>query len=128
MTGLLLVALGGALGAALRHGVGLLIAPIAPGVVGPATVFVNIVGSGLIGALVAWLSVKAPSPSDDAMRLFLAVGVLGGFTTFSAFSLDLFRMLELGQWGRGVLYACGSFGAGLGALAGAYALVARALT
>ena len=60
------------------------------------TLAVNIVGSMLMGLLAGWLALRASGGGQD-LRLFVATGVLGGFTTFSAFSLDAFLLWERGQ-------------------------------
>lgn len=91
---LLIVAAGGAIGAAGRHLVGLatlrLLGPGFPW----GTLFVNIAGCFAMGLLIA--AFVRLMPSDGALRLFLATGVLGGFTTFSAFSLDVAVLWERG--------------------------------
>ena len=101
---LLQVAFGGALGASARY----LANTAAMRLLGPgfpwATVFVNVLGSFLMGVLVVALAHK------DATRLapLLMTGVLGGFTTFSAFSLDTLTLWERGQGGLAALYVAGS--------------------
>lgn len=93
---LLLVAAGGALGAAGRHMVNVAALRLA----GPGfpwgTLTVNVAGSLAMGLLVGALSRWAPHEWGTSLRLFLATGLLGGFTTFSAFSLDLAAMWERG--------------------------------
>lgn len=113
MLNVLLVALGGGLGAAGRYGVSLAM-PAKPGDWPWATFSINVAGSLLIGVLAGWL---ARSPDGEQWRLFLGVGVLGGFTTFSAYSLDTLRMIERGDWAGAALYALGSVAAGLAAVA-----------
>jgi fluoride exporter len=100
------VALGGAIGSALRYGVNI----AAPRLLGTgfpwATLTVNIVGSFLMGLLSAALAEKF---SDQPhLRLFLTTGILGGFTTFSAFSLDLFGLMQRGENSTAVIYALAS--------------------
>ena len=96
MPSLLIVMLGGAIGAGARHLVGsLTLARFGPGFPW-GTLSVNLVGGLLMGLLAGWL---ARAGGSEATRLFLAVGVLGGFTTFSAFSLEVFLMIERGQYG-----------------------------
>lgn len=106
MTNLLLVAIGGAIGASLRHLSGI----AALRLMGPAfpwgTLFVNIFGSLVMGVFIAWL-VKRTGVSNE-IRLFFATGVLGGFTTFSAFSLDVANLVERGEMSSAVLYVLGS--------------------
>lgn len=94
MYAFILVGLGGAIGSMARFGVSKLI-PI--GSFPVATLTVNVVGSLLMGILIGALA-KWASGWGDGARLFLAVGVLGGFTTFSAFSLDSIVLIERGQW------------------------------
>ena len=115
MNGFLLVALGGALGASLRHGVGLVAVRHLPLGWPWGTGFVNIAGSLAMGLLAGWLALKADGASQEA-RLFLATGVLGGFTTFSAFSLEVANMLRAGETLKAGLYA------GLSVLLGVSAL------
>ena len=101
MLNLLLVMIGGAAGAGLRYEVGrLTLRHIGPGFPW-GTLTVNLVGGLLMGLLAGWLARGAGS---EASRLFFAVGVLGGFTTFSAFSLETFLMIERGQYGIAALY------------------------
>ena len=115
MNGFLLVALGGAIGASLRHGVGLVAVRHLPLGWPWGTGFVNIAGSLAMGLLAGWLALKAEGASQEA-RLFLATGVLGGFTTFSAFSLEVANMLRSGETLKAGLYA------GLSVLLGVSAL------
>lgn len=105
MYGFLTVALGGAIGAMLRYGAGRVAAQFtnAPGL--HATFFVNIVGSALMGALVAWLIAREQTLSTHSIYLFLGMGVLGGFTTFSAFSLEVVHMLNAGESLKATAYA-----------------------
>lgn len=106
MNAFLLVAAGGALGASSRYGVGLLIGRLLGNGFPYATVFVNIVGSFLMGLVIGWLARYLPENSDN-IRLFVGVGLLGGFTTFSSFSLDAITLFERGQ-----LLALGAYVAG----------------
>jgi CrcB protein len=102
MPNLLLVMLGGAIGAGLRHlAGGVALARLGPGFPW-GTLFVNLAGGLLIGLLTGWF-VRAGA--NEAMRLFLGVGILGGFTTFSAFSLETFLMVERGEIGIAAAYA-----------------------
>ena len=95
MNHLLIVAAGGAIGASLRHLIGL----AAMRLLGPGfpwgTLAVNIAGSFLMGALVVVLAEKG----GTRFAPFLMTGLLGGFTTFSAFSLDAITLFERGQHG-----------------------------
>ena len=103
------VALGGALGAVGRYLVGLSL-KTASGFPW-ATMSVNILGSLLMGLVIGWLSRQ--NGGSDGLRLFVAVGILGGFTTFSAFSMDLFTLLERRDIAATVLYLGGSLLGGL---------------
>lgn len=97
MTRLLIVAAGGALGAVARHGVGVWTQRLFPAAQWPwATLTVNVVGGLLMGLLAGWLAFRGGVHSES-LRLFAAVGVLGGFTTFSAFSLEAALMIERRQ-------------------------------
>ena len=106
---ILLVAAGGALGAVGRYlvGVSLKTASGFPW----ATMSVNVFGSLLMGLVIGWLSRQ--SAGNEAIRLFLAVGILGGFTTFSAFSMDLFALIEKRDMAAMTLYLGGSLLGGL---------------
>jgi CrcB protein len=110
----LLVALGGGLGAVARHGLGQAsLRAFGPGFpVG--TLAANVLGGLVMGMLVGWLATK---DSGQTLRLFLGVGLLGGFTTFSAFSLDAMLMIERGNWGMAGLYIGGSVILSIAALA-----------
>ena len=97
MTRLLIVAAGGALGAVARYGVGVWAQRLLPTAQWPwATLTVNVVGGLLMGLLAGWLAFRGGAYSES-LRLFAAVGVLGGFTTFSAFSLEAALMIERRQ-------------------------------
>jgi CrcB protein len=102
MRNLLLVMIGGAAGAGLRWELGRL----ALGQLGPGfpwgTLGVNLIGGLLMGTLAG--AMMAQGTIDRPLWLLLAVGLLGGFTTFSAFSFDLFAMLERGRFGAAMLY------------------------
>ena len=111
---LLLVMLGGALGAGARH----LAGRAALALLGPAfpwaTLGVNLVGGLLMGVLAGTL---ARTGGSEATRLLLGVGVLGGFTTFSAFSLDTVTLVERGMLGFAAAYVAASV---IGSIAALY--------
>lgn len=95
MKAILIVALGGATGSVLRYMMGLFIAQICPLYLYIATLLVNIIGWFLIGCAFAWFMLRPDVP--DFTRLLLMTGFLGGFTTFSTFSLDALRLLTDGH-------------------------------
>ena len=108
---IILVALGGALGAVGRYLAGLML-KTASGFPW-ATMSVNILGSFLMGLVFGWLSRQ--NGGSEMLRLFLAVGILGGFTTFSAFSMDLFDLLQKRDMAATTLYLGGSLFGGVAA-------------
>lgn len=122
MFGFLPVMIGGAIGAGLRHAVGIggvrLFGPGFPW----WTLAVNCIGGLAMGLLMGTL---ARTGGSDATRLFLGVGVLGGFTTFSAFGLESWTMIERGQWGVAAIYVVASV-VGAVALTGLGLWIARA--
>ncbi|MDG6077993.1 fluoride efflux transporter CrcB [Erythrobacter litoralis] len=113
------VAFGGAAGAALRYQTGRVMTQwLGPQTVMTfpwATLAVNAVGSLLMGILAGWL-VRQGSGAAEQLRLLLGVGLLGGFTTFSAFSLELVLLIERGQYTIAGLYAFLSFALGISGL------------
>jgi fluoride exporter len=119
MPSLLLVMLGGAFGAGARH----LVGRATFGLFGPAfpwgTLAVNLIGGLAMGLLAGGL-VRFGTAGEQG-RLLLGVGVLGGFTTFSAFSLEVMLMLERGDWGVALGYI-------LASVVGAVAAVALGLS
>lgn len=96
MLGLTLVGVGGAIGAMARYGAGMAIGRFWPGTFPLATLLVNILGSVAMGVFVGLMVRWLPAWQAEA-RLFVAVGILGGFTTFSSFSLDTIVLLERGE-------------------------------
>lgn len=115
----LFVAAGGAAGSVLRYHAGRWVGDLAgAGNAFPwGTLAVNIAGSLMMGALVGWLA-RGSFAADAAepWRLLLGVGLLGGFTTFSAFSAELVTMLHRGQAGLAAGYAAASLVAGMAAM------------
>jgi CrcB protein len=114
MPNLLLVMFGGALGAGLRYEVGrLALRHLGPGFPW-GTLIVNLAGGLLMGALAGFFFGR--TPHDQTLWMLAGVGFLGGFTTFSAFSFDMFAMLERGQAWLAAIYAAGSVVGSLGLL------------
>ena len=99
----LLAACGGAIGAAGRYGVGVLTTRVLGAGFPWGTLIVNVAGSLAMGLLIGVLALRVSG--GESMRVFLAVGVLGGFTTFSAFSLDFAYLVERKALGLALLYA-----------------------
>lgn len=88
------VALGGAAGSVLRYAVGLLLSQAgAPGRLPTSTLLVNVVGSLVIGLVSGWLT-RMPASSGPELRAFIVTGVLGGFTTYSAFAMDTVTLAQ----------------------------------
>ena len=97
----LVVGLGGAVGAILRWWVGVLMSHLlAPVFLG--TLVVNLAGSFLVGVLLIWFQGKLPI--NDVLRTGIVVGLLGGFTTYSAFSMEAVNMMMAGLYGRASAY------------------------
>ena len=111
----LLVAVGGALGSMARYGTGVLVGRLWSSTFPLGTMLINIAGSLAMGLFIGYLVRTTPNWQADA-RLFVAVGIFGGFTTFSSFSLDAVSMLERGEIGQALLYVLGSVIVGIGAL------------
>ncbi len=111
----LLVAVGGAIGSVLRYGAGVAVGSFWRDPFPLGTMLINIVGSLVMGLFVGLMARLLPGWQNEA-RLFFAVGVLGGFTTFSSFSLDAISMIERGDVLQAVLYVTASVAIGLGAL------------
>lgn len=109
---ILLVALGGAIGAVLRYLLGMGIATALPHPFPIGTLTINVLGSFLIGMLFFLFN---DSAWQEMYRAFVVVGVLGGFTTFSAFSLETLGLLNTGRYAAALIYVLLSVGLGLGA-------------
>ena len=104
MKAYLVVFLGAGIGGALRHGVNVGCARMCGTALPWGTLTVNVVGSFIMGTLAGWLAFKAGEGWSQPLRLFLTTGILGGFTTFSAFSLDAMLIWERGQIGVATAY------------------------
>ena len=111
MQNVLLVAAGGALGSVSRFGLGLLVRRLWPSEFPLATLLANVLGCLVIGALVPVLE-----RLGEGGRLFVLVGLLGGFTTFSAFGLETFQLARREAWGLAAAYVAASLLFGLGAV------------
>ena len=114
MNGLFPVMVGGAIGAGARHLVGqVMLARLGPGF--PWWTFsINIIGSLLMGVLIGALASRGGG-GGEAARLFLGVGILGGFTTFSSFSMEFWLLFERGQMAQAAAYVLGSVILGIAA-------------
>ncbi len=101
-----LVFIGGGLGSTLRH----IVNVVCPRLLGTAfpyhTFIINITGSTIMGLIAGYLALRGEA--SQPWRLFLMTGILGGYTTFSAFSLDTAVLYERGEVGLAVLYVVGS--------------------
>ena len=111
-----LLALGGALGTVARYGLSVWAMPISQRL--PCgTLLINILGSLLIGFFGTFTLADGKYPVSEQLRLFIMVGVCGGFTTFSAFSLQTLDLLRSGAWMRATLNIILSVGLCVGAVA-----------
>lgn len=118
---MLVIFLGAGLGGVARHAVGGWVQSATGGSFPWDTLLINVTGSMLLAILYAVVEGTAAAPE---WRAFVGIGVLGGYTTFSTFSIDALRLLQGGEWGRALLYVTGSV---VLSLAGA-ALALRAAT
>ena len=112
--GYLIVFFGAGIGGALRHGVNLASARLFGLGFPLGTLIVNVVGSLAMGLLAGWFDYRTGVPQH--WRLFLTTGVLGGFTTFSAFSLDAALLIERHAYGLAAAYVAVSVAVSLAAL------------
>jgi CrcB protein len=119
--GFLIVFVGGGIGAALRHGFNLAFARLLGTAFPYATLFENVTGSLVMGLLVAYFAFKGAIPHH--WQLFLTTGILGGYTTFSTFSLDTALLYERGQFGLAALYVLLSVALSIGGLFAGLAVV-----
>ena len=121
MAGFLIVFLGGGLGAALRHGINLLSARLFGTAFPWHTLIENVTGSLVMGLLAAYFALKGDA--SQHWRLFMTTGILGGYTTFSAFSLDTVLLYERGETAMAALYVLASVALAIGGLFAGLALV-----
>ena len=112
--GYLIVFLGGGIGAALRHAFNLAFARLLGTAFPYATLFENVSGSIAMGMLVAFFAFKSGIPQH--WQLFLTTGILGGYTTFSTFSLDVALLYERCELALAALYVAMSVALSIGGL------------
>lgn len=122
----LLVFVGGGLGASLRHLVNVTCARYIGMGFPWGTFIINISGSLVMGLIAGYLAFKGEA--SQPWRLFIMTGVLGGYTTFSAFSLDAGLLYERGELGLAALYVVGSVGLSIAGLFAGLALVRHLAT
>jgi len=115
MIQVLIVFLGGGVGSVVRHGFNLGIGRLWPNDFPLATFIINILGSFLMGVVVAWFAFRWGGGGgwSQHTRLLLTTGFLGGFTTFSTFSLDAATLIERDAYLTAAGYVVGSVGLGL---------------
>ena len=127
MLNLILVGAGGAVGAIARYGLGVQAVRTLGGAWPYGTLIANVLGGLLMGALAAVLTQRS-GDGPERWRLLLGVGLLGGFTTFSAFSLEVVQMTDRKAWGAAVIYSLGSVVLSVGAAMVGLILVRRLLS
>lgn len=104
----LIVFLGGGIGAAIRHGVNSWFGRLASHEFPLGIMAINISGSLLMGLAAGYFAFRSGEAWSQSARLFITTGVLGGYTTFSAFSLDAMLLYQRGEFGMAALYVVGS--------------------
>ena len=119
--GYVLVFFGGGCGASLRHAVNMASARALGTGFPYGTFIINITGSIVMGLIAGYLAFKGEA--SQHWRLFLMTGILGGYTTFSAFSLDTALLFERGMVGLAAIYVVGSVGISIAGLFAGLALV-----
>lgn len=117
----LLVALGSAIGGCLRYFITRAMLSVSPGTT-RSTMLINVLGSMLIGYFGNLTIAESRYAVPEYVRIFVMVGICGGFTTFSSFSLQNFYLLRSGAWGRAFINAALSVLLCLGAVALGYLL------
>ena len=117
----ILVFVGGGLGATMRHVINLVCARTLGTGFPWSTFIINITGSLVMGLIAGYLAFKGEA--SQPWRLFLMTGILGGYTTFSAFSLDTAILYERGELGLAALYVLGSVALSIAGLFAGLALV-----
>jgi CrcB protein len=119
--GYLIVFLGGGIGAALRHGINLTAFRLVGTGFPYGTLLINVLGSLAMGLIAEYFALKGGLPQH--WRLFLTTGILGGFTTFSAFSLEAALLYERGQLAGAAIYVVASVVLAIAALFAGLAIV-----
>lgn len=117
----LLVFLGGGIGSAARYGVGVLSLRLIGGSYPLGTFAINVLGSFAMGVVAEWFALR--SGLSQPLRLFLTTGIIGGFTTFSTFSLETALLYQRNELGAALTYVLGSVVVGVAALFAGLALV-----
>jgi CrcB protein len=117
----LLVFIGGGLGSTLRHIINVVCARSLGTAFPYHTFIINITGSTMMGLIAGYLAFKGEA--SQPWRLFLMTGILGGYTTFSAYSLDAVMLYERGETGLALLYVLGSVVLSIAGLVAGLALV-----
>ncbi|WP_315716530.1 MULTISPECIES: fluoride efflux transporter CrcB [unclassified Bradyrhizobium] len=121
LIGFFLVFFGGGCGASLRHAINVASAKAFGTDFPYGTFIINITGSTVMGLIAGYLAFKGGATQH--WRLFLMTGILGGYTTFSAFSLDTALLYERGALGLAAVYVLGSVGISIAGLFAGLALV-----
>lgn len=123
MQAALLVFVGSGIGGVLRH----LVNVLGQRLLGPTfpwwTLTVNVVGGAAMGMIVGWFALRAGEGWSQPLRLFLTTGIVGGFTTFSAFSLDAVVLWQRGETGLAATYVIASVVLSIGAVFAGLALM-----
>ena len=119
--GYLIVFLGGGIGSAMRYGVNIAATSMLGAAFPYGILLINVSGSSVMGLIAAYFAFKGDASQD--WRLFLTTGILGGYTTFSAFSLDAALLYERGEIGMAALYVVASVVLSIAGLFAGFALV-----
>ena len=119
--GYLIVFLGGGAGAAIRHGMNIGVARVLGTAFPYGTLIINVTGSFVMGLIAGYFALKGDA--SQHWRLFLTTGILGGYTTFSAFSLDAALLYERGEVGLSALYVAASVAVSIAGLFAGLAIV-----
>lgn len=119
--GYLIVFLGGGVGAAIRHGMNLGVARLLGTAFPYGTLVINVTGSLIMGLIAGYFALKGDA--SQHWRLFLTTGILGGYTTFSSFSLDAALLYERGEFGGAAIYVVASVALSIAGLFAGFAIV-----